>query len=115
MFSRGVMPLGQRKTLEFLDLGIPTVGGIYVVTPNPLYKMRIGEVISYMSLAMSPPTPSLNVESCKVVSVRSSFSENMFYLHNLDSSGYWGLSFILGLLMLHTYMSLSGNNYLTGV
>jgi hypothetical protein len=47
-----------------------TVDGIYFATPDAKDKTRIGEVILYASLAISPPTPSLNVESCKIVSFR---------------------------------------------
>ena len=46
------------------------VGGIYVATLNAQDKTRIGEVISCVSLAISTPTPSLNIESCKIVSFR---------------------------------------------
>ena len=49
---------------------ICTVGGLYFATLNAQCKTRLGEVISYVSLAISPPTPSLNVESCKNVSFR---------------------------------------------
>ena len=47
-----------------------SVGGIYFAIPKPEDKKRVGEVMSYVSLAISPPTPSLNVESCKSVSLR---------------------------------------------
>ena len=52
---------------------------------------------------MSPPTPSLNVESCKIVSFRRGGYSTHVYLHNLDSRGYRGLSFTLCVLPLRTY------------
>ena len=57
---------------------------------NPSDKMRICEVISDVSLARSPPTPALHVESCKIVSFRRGGYQKQVNRHNLDSRGYRG-------------------------
>ena len=80
----------------------------YILQPlTHKIKTRIGEVISYMSLAISPTTPSLNVESCKLVSFRN---KKQVYLHHVDSWGFRGLYFIFGLLTLLEHVLLNSCN-----